>query len=53
MRRFRGACGNVLKEGRRDLTDVSYLMHTELRKDLLHHEKELLDDWLAREFPSF
>jgi hypothetical protein len=47
------AGGNVLKEGRRDLTDLDYLMYTEHRSDLLRHEKKLLDDWLAREFPSF
>jgi hypothetical protein len=46
------ASGNTLAEGRRELTDPAFLTSIEYRNDLLRHEKKLLDDWLAREFPE-
>jgi len=45
--------GQVLKEGKRELTDAAYLKaNIENRNDLLRHEKKLIDDWLAREFSA-
>jgi hypothetical protein len=46
------ASSNTLAEGRRELTDPAFLTGIEYRNDLLRHEKKLLDDWLAREFPE-
>lgn len=44
--------GQILKEGKRELTDAAYLKtDIEYRNDLLRYEKKLIDDWIAREFP--
>lgn len=45
--------GNVLKEGKRDLFDMSFMMKistSAFRDDPRRHEKELLDDWINSEF---
>jgi hypothetical protein len=43
--------GNIVKEGRRVLRDLTFLMKLPAdRNDLLRHEKALLDDWLRGEF---
>jgi hypothetical protein len=44
--------GKVIAEGERELTDPAFMTNLEYRSDLLRHEKKLLDDWLAREFPG-
>jgi hypothetical protein len=46
--------GNVVKEGRRELWDPSFLMKITMafRDDPVRHEKELLDDWLRSEFAA-
>lgn len=45
--------GNVVKEGRRELRDLAFMMKINMagRSDPLRHEKALLDDWLRSEFP--
>jgi hypothetical protein len=45
--------GNVVKEGKRDLRDLSFMMKINMsfRDDPVRHEKALLDDWLRAEFP--
>jgi hypothetical protein len=45
--------GVVVKEGRRDLRDLGFLMKITMgfRDDPVRHEKALLDDWLRSEFP--
>lgn len=47
------AGGNVVKEGRRELRDPSFMQKISLgsRSEPLHYEKALLDDWLRDEFP--
>src|SRR5690606_39529257 len=47
-----GVDGGVIAQGSRDLTDLSYLRgHPRARdNDPLRFEKQLLDDWLRREF---
>jgi hypothetical protein len=47
------AAGNVVKEGRRDLRDLSFMMKMSMgfRDDSVRHEKALIDDWLRDEFP--
>lgn len=44
--------GNVVKEGRRELRDLSFMMKINMafRDDPVRHEKGLLDDWLRSEF---
>jgi len=43
--------GNVLKQGKRELRDMSFLLKLSIdRNDSLRHEKALLDDWLRSEF---
>ena len=51
--RLTDANGNVVKEGRRDLRDLSFMMKITMafRDDPVRHEKALLDDWLRDEFP--
>lgn len=51
--RLTDANGNVVKEGRRDLKDLAFLMKINMsfRDDPVRHEKALLDDWLRSEFP--
>jgi len=48
--RLADAGGKVVAEGRRELTDLSFMTNAEYRGDLLRYEKKLLDDWLDREF---
>lgn len=45
--------GNVVKEGRRELRDLAFLMKITMasQQDSLRHEKALIDDWLRAEFP--
>lgn len=45
--------GNVVKEGKRDLRDMAFMMKIGMasQSDTLRHEKALLDDWLRSEFP--
>lgn len=44
--------GNVLKQGKRELRDLAFLMKITMafRDDPVRHEKALLDDWLRAEF---
>ena len=46
------ADGAVVKEGKRDLRDMAFMMKLTMgfRDDPLRHEKALLDDWLSAEF---
>ena len=45
------ADGRVLKQGRRELRDAGFLMGPALYpSDPLNHEKQLLDDWVRKEF---
>jgi hypothetical protein len=50
--RLADAEGNVVKEGRRELRDLSFMMKITMafRDDPVRHEKALLDDWLRDEF---
>lgn len=52
--RLTDAQGNVVKEGRRDLRDPSFMMKITLasRNDPLRHEKEMLDTWMRSELPE-
>jgi len=45
--------GNVVKEGKRELKDLAFLMKINMsfRDDPVRHEKALLDDWFRAEFP--
>jgi len=51
--RLTDAAGKVVKEGRRELRDLAFLMKITMafRDDPVRHEKALLDDWLRSEFP--
>ena len=51
--RLTDAEGNVVKEGKRDLRDLAFMMKITMafRDDSVRHEKALLDDWLRSEFP--
>jgi len=51
--RLTDAEGNVLKEGKRELRDLAFMMKISMtfRDDSVRHEKALLDDWLRSEFP--
>jgi hypothetical protein len=51
--RLTDAEGNVVKEGKRELRDLAFLMKINMsfRDDPVRHEKGLLDDWLRAEFP--
>jgi hypothetical protein len=44
--------GKVVKEGNRDLRDMTFMMKITMafRDDPLRHEKQMLDDWFADEF---
>ena len=45
--------GRVIKEGKRELTDVDYQRRdTSLREDYLRYEKDLLRDWIREEFSA-
>ena len=47
------AAGVVVKEGKRELRDLAFMMKLSIdRNDPNRHEKELLNDWLRREFKS-
>jgi hypothetical protein len=50
--RLTDAEGKVVKEGKRDLRDLAFMMKLTMgfRDDPLRHEKALLDDWLSDEF---
>lgn len=50
--RVTDSSGQVVKEGKRDLRDMAFLMKitTTFRDDPLRHEKTLLDDWFRDEF---
>ena len=44
--------GNVVKEGRRELRDLAFMMKLSMpNDDATRHEKALIDDWLRDEFP--
>jgi hypothetical protein len=49
--RLLDADGKVVKEGRRDLRDLAFMMKLSIlpNTDRLRHEKELLRDWLNEE----
>jgi hypothetical protein len=50
--RLEGADGTVLKEGSRKLSDPNFLQSgLRYKGEKLGYEKELIDDWLRREFP--
>jgi hypothetical protein len=51
--RLTDAEGTVVKEGKRELRDLSFLMKITMsfRDDPVRHEKALVDDWLRAEFP--
>lgn len=50
--RLTDAAGAVLKEGRRELSDINFQMHasTFSSSDELRYEKALLTDWVREEF---
>ena len=45
--------GKVVKEGKRELRDLAFMMKISMtfRDDPVRHEKALVDDWLRSEFP--
>lgn len=48
-----GADGKVLKEGKRELRDLAFMMKLSIqRDDPFRHEKQLLNDWLTRELKA-
>lgn len=51
--RLTDAEGNVVKEGKRDLKDLAFLMKINMgfRDDPVRHENALVDDWMRDEFP--
>lgn len=50
--RLTDATGKVLKEGKRNLSDLAFMMKitTTFRDDPLRHEKTLIDDWFRDDF---
>ena len=50
---LKDAEGNVVKQGKRELRDLAFLMKITMafRDDPVRHEKALIDDWLRSEFP--
>ncbi len=45
------ARGEVVREGRRQLRDLTFMMNLSInRNDSLRHEKQLIDSWLKNEF---
>ena len=50
--RLEGADGTVLKEGSRKLSDPNFLQGLRYKGERLGYEKELIDDWLRREFAA-
>lgn len=51
--RLTDADGNVVKEGKRELRDLAFMIKITMsfRDDSVRHEKALVDDWLRSEFP--
>lgn len=51
--RLTDAQGNVVKEGKRELRDLAFMMKISMtfRDDPVRHEKALLDDWIRTELP--
>lgn len=51
--RLTDADGKVVKEGKRELRDLAFMMKITMgfRDDSVRHEKALLDDWLRADFP--
>lgn len=51
--RLTDAEGNVVKEGRRDLRDMAFMMKLSMasQSDTMRHEKGMLDDWMRADFP--
>lgn len=50
--RLTDASGAVIKEGTRRLRDLNFMMALNVnREDPLRYDKNLLDDWLRKEFP--
>lgn len=51
--RLTDAEGKVVKEGKRQLRDLAFMMKITMgfRDDSVRHEKALLDDWLRSDFP--
>lgn len=44
------ASGKVLKEGKRELRDLSFMMKISIRRDdPLRYEKDMLDDWMRED----
>jgi hypothetical protein len=50
--RLTDADGKVVKEGKRELRDLAFMMKITMsfRDDPVRHEKALIDDWLSSEF---
>jgi len=49
--RLLAADGSVVREGRRELRDLGFMMSTAMpQSDPLRHDKALLSDWMRREF---
>jgi hypothetical protein len=47
-----GANGAVIKEGKRQLRDLTFMSNLSIHQnDTLRYDKALLDDWLRSEFP--
>lgn len=50
--KLENARGEVVREGSRQLRDLTFMMNLSInRNDSLRHEKELIDSWLRDEFP--
>ena len=46
-----GADGKVVTEGKRELSDLAYMMNISIRRDdPYQYDKALLDDWIRKEF---
>lgn len=44
------SAGNVVKEGTRELRDLSFMMKLDIRRsDSFRHEKSLIDDWVSKD----
>ncbi len=47
------AAGQIVKEGKKQLRDISFMMKLSIqRDDPFRYEKELLNDWLSKEFKA-
>lgn len=49
---LRGADGATLAEGKRQLRNAQFMFGSPPSSAPLRHERELLDDWLDKEFPQ-